>query len=252
MSVADLITETKSVDHRLVVDPTIVGYSSTHAPYVVVTFGILLCVGIFPALLLCLYPNGKFRNALESFIGQRSRIALNIFVETLLSCYKDGLQGTRDYRSTLGVLMLVTIGLALYNAHDLGHWSSGEFVIAGCILLALSITIAYVQPLKASLANLSLCFHTGLAGILCVFLIVWTGSNIITDMRNISCIFAVLNFIPHLLVALWIAYKVLVQIQQFRVLVIRGKSLCRRIGQHMLPRKLIDLRSYGSLQYTHE
>ena len=62
MNMTDLIIleNAKPVDHRLVVDPTIVGYSSTHAPYVAVTFGILLCVGIFPALLLCLYPFGIF------------------------------------------------------------------------------------------------------------------------------------------------------------------------------------------------
>ena len=249
MNRTDLTMENnKPVDHRLVVDPTIVGYSSTHAPYVVVTFGILLCVGIFPAILLCLYPFGIFRNALESIIGQRSRIALNIFVETLLSCYKDGLQGTRDYRSTLGIMLLVTIGLVLYNAHDTGHWALSAYVIAGCILLVTAITIAYVQPLKAPLANLSLCFHAGLAGILCIYLIVWMGSDVIVDVHTIADTFAALNFIPHLLITLWIVYKALSQIQQFRSLVIRGISLFRRIGQHMLPQRLINLRSYSSLQ----
>ena len=133
--------------------------------YVAIAFGILLVLGVFPALVLCLYPIGTFRNALEHIISQRKRIILNTFVEALHSCFKDGLNGTRDYRSSLGIIMLVTILILLFNAHNTGHNSIISLVIMACVLIVIALILAHIRPCKTLSANLSLTFHTTISSI---------------------------------------------------------------------------------------
>ena len=241
LNLIDLIREDGTViKHRLHLNPTVTGYTLTHVPYLVIAYGALIFLGILPAILLCLYPIGKFRNTLERIIGQRKRIILNTFVETLHSCYKDGLNGTRDYRSSLGIIMLVTIVVVFVNAHDTGHYTLGSYLIMGCLLMVTAFIVAYVRPCKTFIGNLSLSFHTVISCSSCAQLIVWMGTNISMDVTVMANVFAVINFLPHFLIAMWIGYKAL-----HKMMV--GKNLCERIGHTLLPQRLINLRGYNSL-----
>ena len=241
LSITDLIREDGTVlKHRLQLDPTVTGYTSTHAPYIVIAYGTLVLLGMIPAILLCLYPIGRFRNTLECVISQRKIIMLNTFVETLYSCYKDGLNGTRDYRYSLGIFMLLTIVLVTVNAHWTGHYTLYTYIIVACLLMAITLIVAYVRPCKTFLGNLSLSFHTFIPCLSCVELIVWMGNITSVDIKVLVNVFAVINFLPHFLVALWIGHKALHKIAV-------RHNLRERIGHILLPQRMVNLRNYNRL-----
>ena len=77
-------------------DPTVVAYSSEHIPYLVVAMVVCFLLAVCPALLLCLYPTRLYER-LSRCCSPRKRIAIKTFVEALHSCFKNGLNGTRDY-----------------------------------------------------------------------------------------------------------------------------------------------------------
>ena len=241
LNIIDLIREDGTVlKHRLQLDPTVTGYTSTHAPYIVIAYVTLTFLGMIPAILLCLYPIGKFRNTLECVISQRKMIMLNTFVETLHSCYKNGLNGTRDYRSFLGIIMLLTIVLVTFNAQDTGHYTLNTYIIMACLLMAVTLIVAYVRPCKTFLGNLSLSFHTLIPCLSCVELIVWMGNITRVDIKVMVNVFAVINFLPHFLVALWIGHKALHKVAS-------RYNLSERIGHTLLPHRMVNLRDYNRL-----
>ena len=221
------------IKQRVLIDPTIQGYTREHAPYVAAAYGMLVPLGFLPALLVMLYPIGRVRNTLEYFLSHRKRIMLGIFFDTLHGNFKNGLNGTRDYRSTLGIMMVFTIVLVITNAHITGHYTLGTYLIAGTGLMIVSITVAYVQPYKTYLANLSVSFHTATSSTMCVLLVAWMQSSGIIGNGDITRIFASLAFIPHLLVGLWLMYRFL-QNEKLQALFARLRSHFRRL-QYKLP-----------------
>lgn len=237
LNLTDLIRQDSIVFHqRLLTDPTVTAYTTHHAPYIASSFVMLIVFGFLPAIVLALYPIGRFRNALEYFMGQRRRIMLNIFCDTVHSCYKDGLNGTRDFRSSLGILLLLTPSLILLNAHLTGHFALGTYLIAASILFIGSLLVAYIRPCNTYLANLSLSFHTGLSSLVCVQLVLWmqNDTHVAINTNGMVITFALLNFLPHLLISLWLGYK-LFKTETFRRVMRREFLLCGyyRISQHL-------------------
>ena len=216
-----------SVKPRLEVDPTMQGYTREHAPYVAAAYGMLVPFGLIPVLLLIFYPIGSFRNILEHFLSHRKRIMLGIFFDTLQGNFKNGLNGTRDYRSSLGIIMFLTIALVLVNAHLTGHYTLGLYLMAGSILMVISLTVAYVRPYKAYIANLSVSFHMATSSTMCICLAAWMQSGELIGNETMTQIFASLAFIPHLLMMLWLIYR-LMQTERLRSLF---SSLCRGLGR---------------------
>ena len=89
-------------------DPTVVVYSSEHIPYLVVALIMCFLLAICPALLLCLYPTRLYER-LSICCSPRKRIAIKTFAEALHSCFKNGLNGTRDYRAVAGFLIIASL-----------------------------------------------------------------------------------------------------------------------------------------------
>ena len=89
-------------------DPTVVAYSSEHIPYLVVAVVVCFLLAVSPALLLCLYPTRLYERP-SRCCSPRKRIAIKTFAEALHSCFKNGLNGTRDYRAVSGFLILAPL-----------------------------------------------------------------------------------------------------------------------------------------------
>lgn len=229
LNVTNLVREDGIVKHKRVVsDPIVHGYSSKHVPYAATAFITLLLFGIIPGIILCLYPIGMFRNALERIIGQRKRIILNTFVETLHGSLKNGLNGTRDCRSLVGIFMLSTILLMSLNAHSMAYYNLTSFVVSGCTLILVALIIAYIRPFNTFLGNLSLSFHATLSSVICIQTTIWLQHIMPTNMNTMVTLFAVLNILPHILIALWIGYKAFSKI--IHHMMARGLTSWRTIG----------------------
>ena len=95
-------------------DPTIIWFSQEHILYILAAVVPFIFLVLIPSLLLCVYPTRIYRY-LSQFVSARKRLAITAFAEALHVCFKDGLNGTRDYRALAGVLIL---GGVVVNAID--------------------------------------------------------------------------------------------------------------------------------------
>ena len=84
----------------LYTDPTIEW--NTRIAYVLIAAVIFIFISLTPSLLLCIYPTRLYQY-LSRFLSARKQLAITAFAEALHSCFKDGLNGTRDYRALAGV-----------------------------------------------------------------------------------------------------------------------------------------------------
>ena len=113
------------------------------------TAGIILVIFIIcPTLLLILYPTRLFRKCI-SCCGFRRWHALHMFVESFQGQYKDGTNGTRDFRMfSASLLILRILTLASFVHHHLA--SSG----LQCILFTCaSFFYAVIKPYKVNFRN---------------------------------------------------------------------------------------------------
>ena len=89
----------------LYVDPTIDFLSPTHIMFLVMPLVQCAFLVFIPSLLLIVYPTRVYRK-MYGYLSTIKRLAVTAFVESLNSCFKDGVNGTHDYRLLAGVIML--------------------------------------------------------------------------------------------------------------------------------------------------
>ena len=120
-----------------------------HIPIILVALGVL----VLPAILLITYPSKVFRKCLA-----RTRLnnwqPLHMFVEKFQGDYKDGTQGTYDYRFLSGMYLVFRIVLVipLQSSNDL---SSGLYIIRTLVLFfSIALFFALVRPYKEKYMNI--------------------------------------------------------------------------------------------------
>ena len=142
---------------RLDMDPSVLYFSAEHISFFVL--GILSLIGpvILSALVLTLYPIRRFRDFLQRcHCSGRSIAALNIFVETFYSCYRDGLDGGRDMRSFAGFYFFVRLLMLIIVAAiepSLKSYGIAMWIAVAMLFAASSVLIAIVQPYKKRYMN---------------------------------------------------------------------------------------------------
>ena len=94
----------------LLYDPTIRFFHTEHIPYVIISLSVVLVFVLLPPLFLLLYPISLFRKCLCLF-GFRRWDILHHIMDIFQGWYKDGTEGTRDYRSLSALYILIRIGL---------------------------------------------------------------------------------------------------------------------------------------------
>jgi hypothetical protein len=113
---ASVYRSTDGMVHETVVytDPTIICFSQKHILYILTAGVPYIFLVLIPSLLLCVYPTRIYR-CLSQFLSARKRLAITAFAEALHNCFKDGLNGTRDYRALVGIVLLG--GIIYYLFH---------------------------------------------------------------------------------------------------------------------------------------
>lgn len=119
-----------------------------HLPYAITAIAVMVLFVFTPLILLALYPLRSFQKCLDS-CHLRTRV-LTTFVDSVQGCYKDGTDGTRDYRyfsAVYIVVRIVSIGLYVLTL-DVYFYSLGSLlmVIVGMLYFVL-------QPYKRSMYN---------------------------------------------------------------------------------------------------
>ena len=130
-------------------DASVQYFSHKHLPFAILAVFVLFTFVFLPPLFLCLYPTRMFQRCL-GYCRIRWH-ALHAFAAAFNGCYKDGTNGTRDYRYFGGfylVLCNVFIIVAIVTSGTKYAWMSHAlWALFASLFLALS------QPYKESLFN---------------------------------------------------------------------------------------------------
>ena len=132
----------------LLYDSSLKYFGHNHAPYVCLSLSIILIFNIIPPSILLLYPTKCFKLILEK-CGFKRRHALAIIMDVFQGWYKDGTNGTRDYRALSALYMILRI-----------------CVVAGDLIFKM---FQYESRLDSLEWNLPLILYVGLG---CFFLVV--------------------------------------------------------------------------------
>ena len=225
--------------------------SSEYIPYLIIVFALMFFLGVCPTALLCIYSIKLFRRKFNNCCSQRIQIALNTFVETFHGTFKDGLNGTRDFRilpALFLIIVMVTTMLAsfadVFNIHTYN------------ILLQIlsSFLIAFTRPCKSFLTNLSLSFHLMWSATAGVILMCWIGNVSLGSLCLVKMLTGIL-LVPHILMISWAIYKLLLNIQCIRECWLKIRAADWLLREHgvqrsydsLLPDHLVNSRGYREL-----
>ena len=136
------------------VDPSIDYGGSYHLAFAIPSVFTCLVVNVLPPLLLVLYPCRAFRSCLSKC--HFDFIAVQVFIDKVYSCYRNGLDGGRDMRSFSGLYFLLR--LAAYLPSVLSHLLSSYFYInewftIGTTFCIISLFVAFAKPYRKAQMN---------------------------------------------------------------------------------------------------
>ena len=193
------------------IDPTIPVLHHKHIYLMLFSACILIFIVIPPILIIMLYST-RFCNRVRSHLSPRLNLALLTFVNTYQGCYKDGTNGTRDYRALSGGLLafyLLLYGLGM-GCDTLAQVSERSPVIGWqiCIVsfIVLSIGFAIIRPYTSKVAN-----HSGvcLTALLAVYFALLLNLDTAAVPQNNGIIVAgvVLLSLPHFVFYGYVVYR---------------------------------------------
>ena len=206
--------------------PSIHVYSSVYIPYLIIVLILMFFLGVCPIALLFIYSIKLCRRKLNNCCSHRIEIALNTFVDTFQGTFKDGLNGTRDYRISPALFLILLICCTSLGSFD--HvFNVNTMLFLGVLLVLTSFLIAYAHPCKFFVTNLSLSFHMMLSATIGAILACWMG-NMSFRTSTVAMLLAGIALIPHVLMTFWVIHKLLHNIQCFRRTVSDALLQCSR------------------------
>ena len=249
----------KSKGKVLVYEPTIESFSPQHLPYAIPAILLLFFLGVCPTLFLCLYPIRVFRKCFYRYTTPRFQLSLNFFIETFQNCYKDGLNGTYDFRFLSSVPFFLFLSFVLLGTIPDTKFHSRVYV-AGCIALIfiiLAIIFSYVRPFKSLYNNFSFTFHSVVFSFMAVVGIIWYEGHIMSA-HSLAMVFTCLSLLPHIFALATLVYHILRRIRFFR-------TKCQRLSEiisakfrqsqaditESLPDRLQNSSAYKTLSVMH-
>ena len=199
----------------LQLDPSIRMYSRDHIPYLAISLLLVFILVAIPGILITMYPTRLYGKLSSKCLSTRKQLAVKIFVETVNCGFKDGLNGTRDYRMIPGIMILLALAYSLLMAALPHHGFDGTPPLTAGGILALSgFLVSYLRPCKDLPTNISLSFNLLLIGVFSFLTVLWWQDMLLNSELLASWVVA-LSLIPHTLMLLWVLYRVL---QRFKCL----------------------------------
>ena len=240
----------------LVYQPTMKAFGSQHLPYAITAITLLFFFGFCPTLFLCLYSSRFFTKCFR--LSTRKQLLLHIFANAFQYCYKDGQNGTYDFRFLSPVPMILYLSLALISVHSTNTKVGLTYTLFyTALFLVLSLAIALVKPYKSGYMNFSLSFHAAVIGLATGVIILWMEGHIIST-QLVAEVFTFLVFLPHFFALMTAAYYILKRIHLTRRMIqlIREKILVifcwtqEEGTRELLPDRLENSHLYRSISDT--
>ena len=158
ISVIDIAGKVKG--KVLELDPTIRIYSDEHIPYLIVSLSLVFILVVCPGLLISIYPTRLYEKLSSQCLSARKQLAIKIFVETVNCGFKDGLNGTHDYRMIPGIMILLPLTFSILASvlPNVG-FNGTKPLILGMIIILSSFLVSYIRPCKDLQINMSLSLN---------------------------------------------------------------------------------------------
>ena len=177
--------------------------------FITVLLGVapLVFLVLIPALLLCVYPTRIYRR-LSQLISTRKQLAITAFAEALHNCFKNGLNGTRDFRALAGLVIIGSPFMSLIGyivSFFIINTGYDKLYISGYTMFSLSLVVSYMRPCKSTLANMSLSYHFFMIAVVIEFGIhPWADVTIDTEIIELT--FVIIPLLSHILVLIWAVF----------------------------------------------
>ena len=135
----------------LYTDPNVPYFSTKHILLMAFSVGVAVFVFLPPLLILIVYPTSLYRK-ISNRIQPKWRLRIKTYVEPFHGCFKDGTNGTGDYRSLSGgfFIILCILPLALYGLVIIITPNSQNYFsyIMAVLLCALAFICIRMQALQ--------------------------------------------------------------------------------------------------------
>ena len=155
-----------------------------------------------PSLLLIIFPTRLF-NKVSQYLKPRWIVSIKIFVDTFNGCYKDGTDGTRDYRAVSGYILATCLLFpSLKIWFTLQHLE--HFIISVSITLFIVFTVLFaaMRPYKHSAANIS-----GVALLAAMALLMFSIQLFLSDKKVGFIMLTVILGLPHCVFYSYLVYQ---------------------------------------------
>ena len=167
----------------LFIDPAVTLFSHMYLYLVILSAVILVFFILPPVLVLLLFPTTCFMKV-STYLKPRWVLGLKIFTDTFYGSYKDGTNGTRDFRQVAGIIFLILIiQIAVFeilvSTFNMGFPLITTHFASLTMYTAMSIACVVFQPYKHRAANIS-------GTILPIIFILTGGMYIILDVYEFS------------------------------------------------------------------
>ena len=159
-------TSFEHTPYVLYYDPTVQYQSEDHLPYVGVSYCVTFLFILFPIVLLILYPTRIFRKCITC-CGFRRWHALHTFMEAFQGHYKDGTNGTWDFRRVSAVYLILRflIVVSYFDSHR-NSIHAFTWLLKSIVLASTSLFFAIVRPYKVDYFNAIDIFLLSILGFL--------------------------------------------------------------------------------------
>ena len=176
-------------------DPNVPYNSTKHIVLMVFSVAVAIFGFLPPLLILLVYPTKLYRQ-ISSHISPKWRIRIKTYSELFHGSFKDGTNGTRDYRF-LSVLVLLFFGfvpqlLPLLITVVLQDKYDASLYITAITFSTVAFLCTLLQPYKARLAN---AFTTGL--LVTLSLLIAIAAAVYDETKSVEIRIFFLSVVPH-------------------------------------------------------
>ena len=181
-------------------DSTVECHTQEYTIFSAIASCVLLIFIICPTILLILYPTRLFRKCVSCCKFQRW-YALHMFVESFQGQYKDGTNGTRDFRMfSASFLILRILILALFINHNRlpAHTSEMQGVFVACATCIYAIT----RPYKLNFMN-----NVDIVILFLLEILIFVTSTYSKLLTYLILGSTLLLLVPHMILILYICRK---------------------------------------------
>ena len=144
-----------SVNTTMYLDPNIPRNDHKSIYLFLLSAIIFIFILLPPSLLLIIFPTRLF-NKVSQCLKLRWIISIRIFADTFNGCYKDGTNGTRDYRAVSGYILATCLLIpTIHIVMTLQHIEFFTPSVYTTLFIVFTVLCAAMRPYKHTAANLS-------------------------------------------------------------------------------------------------